>query len=292
MLSRVSSDESNSVNVLVRRAVRAALALGAAMLLASLQVQAQTPPSRTREGTAEDGRRRRHRPQQHRSDAGSHALSAQRKQRVLVRLQQAAARNAALGVVHQPRADRSVRSLFRGRSRPRGRRCVHARSLRHRGLHRHSRRAGRYLSARHEARGAAGQCAQRARGDGCHRGRQGPAVADLRPRQDRRLHQLRAEVGSRRRRRLSTERSGIFRNHRGNLRSPRVLRRRRRTDQPRQQERRLLRLRPPFGLAVLLRGNAVQAEDAAGRRPRSTISSVRSGWRPARSIRMARPPAR
>jgi outer membrane receptor protein involved in Fe transport len=43
MSSRVSAEESNGVNVLVRRAVRAALALGAAMLVASLQVQAQTP---------------------------------------------------------------------------------------------------------------------------------------------------------------------------------------------------------------------------------------------------------
>jgi iron complex outermembrane recepter protein len=43
MSSRVSSDESNGVNVLVRRAVRAALAVGAAMLLASLPVQAQAP---------------------------------------------------------------------------------------------------------------------------------------------------------------------------------------------------------------------------------------------------------
>ena len=46
MLSRVSSDETNGVNYLVRRAVRAALAAGAAMLLASLQVQAQAPATR------------------------------------------------------------------------------------------------------------------------------------------------------------------------------------------------------------------------------------------------------
>ena len=89
MLSRVSSDESYGVNILVRRAVRAALALGAAMLLASLQVQAQT--AEPDKEASEDGRRRRHRPQQHRSDAGSHALSAKRKQRILVRLQQAIA---------------------------------------------------------------------------------------------------------------------------------------------------------------------------------------------------------
>ena len=43
MLSRVSSDESYGVNILVRRAVRASLALGATLMLASLQVQAQTP---------------------------------------------------------------------------------------------------------------------------------------------------------------------------------------------------------------------------------------------------------
>ena len=41
MSSRVSSEQSNGVNVLVGRAVRAALAAGAMMWLANLQVQAQ-----------------------------------------------------------------------------------------------------------------------------------------------------------------------------------------------------------------------------------------------------------
>ena len=120
-----------------------------------------------------------------------------------VGFRQIRSRDAALRLPHERRDDRSVRPV-RGRgSRARRARRLHDDALRHSRLDRRAQRPCRYLLPRHEAAEPAGPRPQRARGDGHDRGRERPAVADLRHGQDRRLHQHGAEIRRARERRLS-----------------------------------------------------------------------------------------
>ena len=116
-------------------------------------------------GTTRCARARRRRQRRHRRDGRSESHPAERAERVVVRFQQAAARDAALGVVRQRGDDRAVRPLGGRGSRARRAGRVHDDALRHSRRHRRAQRRRRHVLSRHEAaepaRATAAACSPR-----------------------------------------------------------------------------------------------------------------------------------
>ena len=175
-----------------RRALAAAaLLLGGTALTAPALAQdtaANTTSSADDSGRQQGNRRHRlaGRPADHRC-------------RLDLRLRQDAGRNAALGIdASVGRADRTLRHHRHLRPRRAGAGYVHQLVLRRRRRARYSRHAGRSLFPRACAGSTIPATIRpRSAASDAHRHRARPGLADLRSVKDRRLHELRAQVGAR-----------------------------------------------------------------------------------------------
>ena len=200
----------------------------------------------------------------------SAAHHSERRERLLVRLQQVVARYAALRFVRQRGADLAARHLGGRRPRAHRARHVHESALGTARRHRRAQHAGRHVLPRNEAAQHARPRTHVARRHGCDRSRQRPAVADLRHGPHRRLHESAAEARPLRRRQRSCPRRRASRS-RSSARG--TAPRRRSASAARssigREARRVLRLRPARGLRHVRRARARRAEDrASGRQHR------------------------
>ena len=195
----------------------------------------------------------------------SAAPPAQRAEHLGIRFQQAADRDAAVGVVGQFGDHRIVRPVSGRGSRAAGARHFHHDALRHPGLGGRAQCARRFLFSRNEATEPPGARTQRVGRARHHRRRARPAIAGLRHGEDRRLHQCRAEVGARPEWQLHRWSRRIRQGGDRFVRSQRVVVWLRRSARGLRQARRLLPPRPVRRLGFLRSRRSRETAVAAGR---------------------------